>query len=85
MTTNKYFCYMLVCADDSFYTGWTCDPERRLAQHNAGRGARYTRARRPVRLVFLEELPDRAAAMKREHAIKQMKRDRKERLIRGQG
>jgi putative endonuclease len=56
---------MLECADGTFYTGWTTDPERRVKQHNAGNGARYTRSRLPVRLVYVEPQPDRAAAMKR--------------------
>lgn len=76
-----YFCYILECSDGTYYTGWTTDPLRREAQHNAGRGARYTRTRRPVKLVYVEELPDQAAAMKREQAIKNIKRAGKERLI----
>ena len=76
-----YFCYILECSDGTYYTGWTTDPPRREAQHNAGRGARYTRTRRPVKLVYVEELPDRAAAMQREQAIKKLKRAEKERLV----
>ena len=76
-----FYCYILECADGTFYTGWTTDPPRREKQHNAGRGARYTRARRPVRMVYIEEQPDRAAAMKRERAIKMMTRERKRKLI----
>jgi putative endonuclease len=75
------YCYILECADGTFYTGWTTDPERRLRQHNLGRGAKYTRTRRPVHMVYLEELPDRAAAMRREIRIKQMSRERKVQLI----
>jgi len=74
------YCYLLECADGTYYTGWTTDPERRLRQHNLGRGARYTRMRRPVRLVHVEELPDRSAAMKRERQIKAMTRERKRKL-----
>lgn len=48
------FCYILECADGTYYTGWTTDPERRLAQHSKGTGARYTKTRRPVKLVYLE-------------------------------
>src|SRR5574341_1261533 len=62
------YCYILECADGTFYTGWAMDPGRRLETHNAGRGARYTRARRPVKLVYLEPQPDRVSAMKRERA-----------------
>lgn len=75
------FCYILECADGSYYTGWSNDPERRLRVHNAGRGARYTRSRRPVRLVYVEELPDRTSAMRRERQIKGLARKQKERLI----
>ncbi len=76
-----FFCYILECADGSYYTGWSVDPDRRCRQHNAGRGARYTRSRRPVRLVYVEELPDRASAMRREARIKQMSRQEKEKLL----
>lgn len=75
------FVYIVECADKTLYTGWTTDVERRVKTHNAGRGARYTRYRRPVRLVYVEELPDRSAAMKRERAIKKMSRTRKLALI----
>jgi putative endonuclease len=75
------YCYIVECADGSFYTGWTTDTERRLKTHNAGRGARYTSARRPVKLVYVEPQPDRNAAMKRELAIKRLPRARKQALI----
>ncbi len=75
------YCYILECSDGSYYTGWTTDPQRRLRQHNAGRGAKYTRARRPVRLAYLEEQPDRGSAMRREYRIKRMSRERKEKLV----
>ena len=77
----SFYCYILECADGTFYTGWTTDPLRRERQHNAGRGAKYTRDRSPVKLVYVEELPDRTAAMKRELAIKAMKREKKRVLI----
>jgi putative endonuclease len=76
-----YFCYILECSDGTYYTGWTTDPQRRLRQHNAGRGARYTRAHRPVRLVYQEELPDRGSAMRREHAIKKLGKAGKVKLV----
>ena len=76
-----FYCYLLECADGTFYTGWTTDPPRREKQHNAGRGAKYTRARRPVKMVYVEELPSRADAMKRERVIKMMTRERKRKLI----
>ncbi|HSR20798.1 MAG TPA: GIY-YIG nuclease family protein [Anaerolineales bacterium] len=72
---------MLECADGSFYTGWTTDPERRLKDHNAGRGSRYTRNRRPVRLVHVESQASPSEAMKRERAIKRMTRSRKLELV----
>ena len=75
------YCYILRCADGSFYTGWTMDPQQRLKAHNAGSGSRYTRARRPVQMAWLEPEMDRRAAMRRERAIKTMTRARKLRLI----
>ena len=77
----SFYCYILECADGSYYTGWTTDPQRRVRQHNAGNGSRYTRARLPVRLVYVEAHLDRVTAMKRELAIKAMGRPRKQRLI----
>jgi putative endonuclease len=76
-----FYCYILECEDGTFYTGWTTDPERRLKQHNGGSGARYTRSRLPVKMVYLEPQPDRATAMKRERAIKRLSRERKKKLI----
>ena len=76
-----FFCYMVECADGSFYTGWSTDPERRLTVHNAGKGAKYTRMRRPVKLVYVEELPDKSSALKREREIKKLSRKRKEALV----
>jgi putative endonuclease len=75
------FCYILECADGTYYTGWTTDPERRLRQHNQGSGGRYTRSHRPVRMVYIEECLDKSAALKRERAIKALSRSRKEKLI----
>ena len=79
------YCYIVECADGTYYTGWAVNPEKRVAVHNRGRGARYTRTRRPVKLVYIEELPDRTSAMKREIAIKKMERERKKKLIRESG
>ena len=79
--TRRFFCYIVVCADGTYYTGWTTDPGRRARQHNQGRGARYTRQRSPVQLVYVEEQPDRSSAMRREVQIKRMSRARKETLI----
>jgi putative endonuclease len=76
-----FYCYILECADGTFYTGWTTDPPRREKQHNAGKGARYTSARRPVKLVYTEEQPDKISALKRELAIKALKREQKKKLV----
>ena len=75
------YCYIVKCSDGTYYTGWTTDPERRVKTHNTGRGARYTRMRRPVKLVYIESLPDRASAMKRERAIKALTRAGKIKVI----
>ena len=75
-----FYCYIVECADGTYYTGWTTDPTRREKQHNAGTGARYTRAHRPVKLVYIEEQASRAEAMKREAAIKRMSRQKKAQL-----
>ena len=73
--------YMLECADGSLYTGWTNDIESRLAAHNRGTGAKYTKSRRPAVLVYIEYVPDKSAALKREAAIKRLSRTRKRNLI----
>ena len=73
--------YILRCADGTFYTGWTTDPERRTKVHNSGKGAKYTRARRPVELIYYEEFDDKIEAQRREWAIKQLTRAEKETLI----
>jgi putative endonuclease len=76
-----YFCYIVECADGSYYTGWTTDPARREKQHNRGVGAKYTRMHRPVKLVYIEEVCDRSTAMKRERTIKTYTREHKRKLI----
>lgn len=78
-----YFVYILRCVDGSFYTGCTTNMAERLKRHNAGKGARYTRGRIPVEVVYKEEAADRSAALKREYAIKQFSRQQKEQLING--
>ena len=79
-----FYCYIVQCSDGSFYTGWTTDPLRREKQHNAGKGARYTRMHGPVALVYTEEQPDRASAMRREVAIKRLTHAAKSKLINSQ-
>lgn len=80
---SQWYVYILRCADTSLYTGIATDVERRVAEHNAGQGARYTRGRGPVTLVYQEEVPDRPAALKREYAIKNMSAGQKRELISG--
>lgn len=74
---KKFFVYLLRCSDGSLYCGWTTDLQKRLAVHNSGLGAKYTRARRPVELVYFEEHPDKRLAMKREYEIKHLTRAEK--------
>ena len=76
-----YWVYILRCRDDTLYTGVTTDLSRRVAQHNAGTGARYTRGRGPVTLVYQEAQPDRTRAQRREWEIKQLSREEKLRLF----
>ena len=75
------FTYLLRCADGSLYCGWTNDLEKRLAAHNAGTASKYTRARLPVKMVYAEESETKQEAMQREYAIKRLKREQKEALI----
>jgi len=83
---DTWWVYILECADGSLYTGIARDAEHRLAEHNAGRGARYTRTRRPVRLLYREDQPSQGDALKREAAIKRWNRTAKLRLVaRGTG
>jgi putative endonuclease len=79
-TPMGWCCYILECADGTLYTGITNDLDKRLAAHNAGSAAKYTRARLPVRVVYTEAHPDRAAASRREIAIKRLPRAEKLRL-----
>ncbi len=75
------YVYILRCNDDSLYTGWTNNLEKRIKAHSDGKGAKYTRARIPVELVYFEVFEDKIEAMKREYAIKQLKRKEKLELI----
>ena len=72
-----WYVYMLRCGDGSLYTGCTDDVARRLAAHQSGKGAKYTRSRLPVSLAYQEEQPDKSAALRREAAIKRLKRPQK--------
>ncbi len=75
------YTYIVKCKDGSLYTGWTNHLEKRIQAHNEGSGAKYTKSRRPVKLVYFEEYETKEEAMKREYAIKQLSRKRKEQLI----
>ena len=75
------FTYIVRCSDGTLYAGWTNDLEKRLKAHNNGTGAKYTRTRRPVELVYYEEFETKEEAMRREYAIKQLSRQEKLKLI----
>ena len=75
------YTYILKCSDNTFYTGWTNNLEKRIKDHNDGNGAKYTKPRRPVELVYYEEFETKEEAMKREYAIKQLTRLQKMLLI----
>lgn len=75
------YTYLVECADKTLYCGWTNDLEKRVKAHNAGNGARYTKTRRPVALVYYEEFQTKEEAMRREAAIKKLTRKQKELLI----
>ena len=75
------YTYILKCKDNTLYTGWTNNLEKRLEAHNAGRCAKYTKARLPVELVYYEQFETKEEAMRREYAIKQMTRVQKENMI----
>lgn len=75
------YTYVLECKDGTLYTGWTNNLEKRLRDHNEGKGAKYTKSRRPVRLVYHEVFETKEEAMRREYAIKHMKRIEKEQMI----
>ncbi len=77
-----YFLYILRCSDDTLYTGITTDLQRRLAEHNSStKGAKYTRSRRPVALVYTEKFEDRSSASKREYIVKRLSRAKKLALV----
>ncbi|GAB6879581.1 GIY-YIG nuclease family protein [Halorubrum gandharaense] len=78
---SDHHVYVIECADGSLYTGYTTDVERRVAEHDAGAGAKYTRGRTPVTLVHVESFDSKSSAMSREYAIKQLSRTEKEQLV----
>ena len=75
------YTYIVRCKDGTLYTGCTNDIEKRIKAHNEGKGAKYTKSRRPVKLVYYEEFQTKEEAMKREYAIKHMRRKEKEKII----
>lgn len=80
-----YYTYIVRCADKTLYTGWTTDLNRRLQAHNSGQGAKYTRSRRPVTLVYAERFESKNEAMSREWHIKKLRLEQKENLLRNAG
>lgn len=76
-----FYTYILECSDGTLYCGYTTNLEKRVAEHNKGKGAKYTKSRRPVKLVYFEEFPTKSLAMKRECSIKKLKREEKLRLL----
>lgn len=78
---KKWYLYVLRCGDGTLYTGITTDVQARFAQHQAGKGAKYTRGRGPLEVVYTEECEDHSAALKRELAVKALSREKKERMI----
>lgn len=83
-TIQKNYTYILKCSDGTLYTGWTNDLTKRLKAHNDGRGARYTKTRRPVVLAYYESFSSKEEAMRREYEIKHLTRKEKEKLIENQ-
>ncbi|RLQ82848.1 GIY-YIG nuclease family protein [Planomicrobium sp. Y74] len=81
METNSHYFYVLECADNSYYAGYTNDLQKRLETHNAGKGAKYTRARGPVKVIHFEEFETKPEAMKAEYAFKQLTKAKKIRYI----
>lgn len=80
---EKNFTYIVECSDHTLYTGWTNDLEKRITAHNEGKGAKYTKTRRPVRLVYFEIFATKEEAMSREYRIKRLSRRKKQQLIAG--
>lgn len=77
------YAYLLLCADGSYYAGWTYDPQKRLKAHNSGRGAKYTRSRLPVSFALIEPFDSKSDAMKREAALKKLRHSEKAALALG--
>ncbi|WP_400244722.1 GIY-YIG nuclease family protein [Niallia sp. JL1B1071] len=81
MESKKHYFYVLICKDGSYYAGYTNDLQKRLNTHNAGKGAKYTRGRLPVAIIYHEEFQTKQEAMQREYAFKQLGRKKKEQFL----
>ncbi|WP_144704880.1 GIY-YIG nuclease family protein [Fictibacillus phosphorivorans] len=81
MENNTHYLYILECKDGSYYTGYTNDLEKRFKKHEEGKGAKYTRGRGPLKLVFQQAFPTKQEAMRMEFAVKKLNRAQKERMI----
>ena len=79
--SKKHYAYMLKCADNSIYSGYAVDPYKRVVVHNSGKGAKYTRARRPVQLAYFEEFNNKTDALKREREFKKYTHAEKQKII----
>ncbi|WP_214829951.1 GIY-YIG nuclease family protein [Exiguobacterium algae] len=79
----KHYTYIVECSDGTYYTGYTTDIEKRLSAHNAGKGAKYTKPRLPVRLCYVKSFPTKREAMQYEWSVKQLTRAQKEQLMEG--
>jgi putative endonuclease len=82
LNITSYFFYIARCCDNSLYSGYTVNLEKRETQHNLGKGAKYTASRKPVKIVYSEEFESKSAAMQREAEVKSWKREAKEKLLR---
>ena len=80
---KKYYFYLARCSDDSLYAGYSVNIDNRENKHNKGNGAKYTRQRRPIKIIYSEEFNSISEAMKREAQVKRWKKDKKEKLIKG--
>ncbi|MFA9559770.1 GIY-YIG nuclease family protein [Evansella sp. AB-rgal1] len=83
MKVDNHYVYILRCVDETYYTGYTVDIEKRIEAHESGNGAKYTRGRGPLSLVYEESFSSKSLALQREHQIKQLTRKQKENLING--
>ena len=85
MENKKYYMYVLLCNDQTLYTGFTTDITKRVLAHNAGKGAKYTKIRRPVKLLYCEEFIDKSTALKAEYAFKKQPRFKKVAYLKEKG